>query len=99
MSRKCQKATSMLPISWGSFGPSHSFCFALPSTMLREFSPRSFRGPPNDHASTTTEHRQRKPCIEVNRYDTGSEHEQLVQSSRDSRGPCNGNESDRSALN
>jgi hypothetical protein len=31
---------------------------ALASTALREFSPRPFRGPPNDRASAKNENRQ-----------------------------------------
>src|SRR5262249_62142084 len=45
------------------------------STVPREFSPCTFRGPPNDHASAKNENRQRKPCIEVSGNDTPSKHE------------------------
>src|SRR5260370_610735 len=40
----------------------------------QEFSPRPFRGPPNDHASAKNENCQRKPCIEVKGHDTRSKH-------------------------
>src|SRR5215468_10976679 len=48
---------------------------SLASMVLREFPPRPFRGPPNDHASAKNESRQRKPCIEVNGNGTRSKHE------------------------
>src|SRR5260370_28487193 len=64
----CSFLLAIVPIAVGIH-------LALASTVLREFSPCPFFGPPNDHASAKNENRQRKPCIEVNRNDTRSQHE------------------------